>query len=174
MKMLRVVKVDKNNIDVYHKKITTSMLQEYNSIYHQVVSKSQYLEHKTTYLLKYTYALVWKHEPTSKERLLGYFSLSSCDLLVGNNVLTNIYDKMTKTFYLFDVYVFPTYRGRGIGKYLVKQALEYAHKEHDARTVKLYTLNNGLSNFYNKNAFTNKGHFVIYGIRLLVMEWKRT
>jgi GNAT superfamily N-acetyltransferase len=172
MTLLTVVKIDKNNIDTYCRRMTTTMYQEYVSTYNHDVSKCEYIEHLTTHILQYTYILVWRQSPTSKERLLGYFSLSPSDLVKPDTFLSHIYNKLTMTYYLFDVYVFPSFRGKGIGKYLVRKAIEVAHQSYNAKYIRLYTLTDDLQQFYHKNAFVSVGHYVIDGTKMHVMEKK--
>lgn len=171
MHSLSVVKIDKNNIGCYFKKISTAMYQEYISTYNHHVERCEYFEHLTAYILQYTYILVWRQSTTSRERLLGYFSLSPCDLIKPNTFLNFIHNKFTKTYYLFDVYVFPSIRGHGVGKYLVRKAIELAHK-HNATYIRLYTITCDLQSFYHKNAFISVGEYVINGIKMRVMERK--
>lgn len=171
MKILTIVKIDKNNVDCYFKKISSAMYQEYISTYNHHVARCEYIEHLTSYILQYTYILVWRQSATSRERLLGYFSLSSCDLIKPNTFLNFIYNKFTRTYYLFDVYVFPFIRGHGVGKYLVRKAIELAHK-HNAEYIRLYTVRRDLQPFYHKNAFVSVGEYVINDIKMHVMEKK--
>jgi GNAT superfamily N-acetyltransferase len=172
MTFLTVVKIDKNNIDTYCRRITTTMYQEYVSTYNHDVSKCEYIEHLTTHILQYTYILVWRQSPTSKERLLGYFSLSPSDLVKPDTFLSHIYNKFTRTYYLFDVYVIPSFRGKGVGKYLVKKAVELAQIKHNATSIRLYTLTKDLSQFYEKNAFVSVDHLVVDGTQMYAMQRK--
>lgn len=172
MSVLTVVKVDKNNVNCYFRKVSTAMYQEYVSTYGHRISKCEYIEHLHTYILQYTYILVWRQSATRRERLLGFFSLSPSDLVKPDTFLNYIYNNFTRIYYLFDVYVFPCIRGHGVGKYLVKKAIEFAHKQHNATCIRLYTLTYDMQRFYQKNAFVSVGEYVVDDIKLHLMEKK--
>lgn len=171
---LVVLKVDKSNIHVYYDRVSTTMYQEYVSTYKEAILKSLYIEHLTQHILKHTYVLVWRQGVGGKERLLGYFSISSSNLLQPTiRFICDLCDRLTKTYYLFDVYVFPAFRGKGIGKYLVKKAIDIAYSTHQAKRLLLYTLKEErLSRFYQKNSFITIGSTTIDGTQMVVLERK--
>lgn len=151
------------------------MYKEYVSTYNDPIDKRQYTEYMVQYVLKHTYVLLWRkmEDGGIKDKLLGYFSLSPVNLLeVSGKLVWDIYDMLTKTHYLFDVYVFSKLRGKGIGKYLVKKAVEVAMVEHKARRILLYALTDGLSRFYHKNSFTFVKNTVIDGMPMVLLERK--
>jgi GNAT superfamily N-acetyltransferase len=77
---------------------------------------------------------------------------------------------MNNTMYIFDVYIFPKYRRKGIGIYLVKRAVEIAEKNNNTTRICLYTRTEELSNFYSKNGFLRVKRLEVNGQYLYLHE----
>lgn len=171
--MLHISKIDEDNINDYYAKVSATMYQEYCQTYN-ISDENKYelyFNHIREYILQHTYVLLWN------TKLLGYFSLSPRDLNEAPTLLLIVlrtlynYIKQTKTYYLFDVFVFPKYRNKGIGEYLVKQAIFIA-KSQCATTLKLYTITSHLVSFYNKNGFEYSGCKNMNGRWMMLLEKK--
>ena len=169
---LNIEKVDENNINVFYEKISTTMYAEYCQTYNNI-DNVKYFKHIREYILQHTYVLLWN------KKLLGYFSLSPRDLNEVQSMLSvmktlfHFYYYGAKTYYLFDVFVFPKYRKKGIGQYLVRQAVLLA-KVQGATMLKLYALTPRLVSFYNKNNFQYSGCKTMYNKWMMLLELKLT
>lgn len=150
---LFIEKLTYNNFDKYEKKILQSLKEEYKNTYNLDID-DKHQEKLTNYCLSYMYILVL-HLPTSS-KILGYLSLSRTDLNKTFNIFKYVLDYFQGHVYIFDVYVFPKYRRKGIGTYLVKQATLTAIKEFHAKHLYLYTQSYDLTRFYERNGFSFK------------------
>lgn len=155
---LVIEKLTYNNFNLYEKKILQSLKEEYKNTYNLDINDKH---HKILidYCLSYMYILVL-HLPASS-KLLGYFSLSRIDLNKSRNFLRYMVNYILGHVYVFDVYVFPKCRRKGIGTYLVKQATLTAIREFNAKHLYLYTQSDDLMKFYEKNGFFFKNHVEI-------------
>lgn len=148
---LVIEKLNSNNFDIYQSKIMKSLREEYKHTYNITINDNQ-LNQINNYCMSYMYILVFKtHE--HKPKLIGYFSLSTADLNKTTNLLQYLINYIFGNVYLFDVYVYPKYRKKGIGTYLVFKSVQTAKKEFNAKKLYLYTKSNELTQFYNKNKF---------------------
>jgi GNAT superfamily N-acetyltransferase len=152
---LVIEKLTHNNFDKYEKKILQSLKEEYKNTYNLDID-DKHCPTLIDYCLSYMYILVL-HLPTSS-KILGYFSLSRRDLNKTLNVFSYVLDYFQGHVYIFDVYVFPKYRRKGIGTYLVKQAILTAIRELHAKHLYLYTQSYDLTKFYERNGFSFKRH----------------
>jgi GNAT superfamily N-acetyltransferase len=152
---LVIEKVTVKNLNKYQSKILQSLKEEYKTTYNLNIDDEQY---KTLidYCLSFMYVLVLHLSSSSK--ILGYFSLSRTDLNKSRNLLEYIINYFQGYMYIFDVYVFPKWRGKGIGTYLVKQAILKAIKDFHVKHLYLYTQSDDLTRFYERNGFTFKNH----------------
>jgi GNAT superfamily N-acetyltransferase len=146
---LVVEKLDKNNFSIYRKNLLKSIIEEHEKTYNVSID-SNTINKLNDYCISYMYVLLFK---SHKTKLLGYFSLSRTDLNKQHNILQYITNYILHNVYLFDVYVYPKYRNKGIGTYLVSKAVETAKKEYDTKNIYLYTKSLRLVKFYNRNKF---------------------
>jgi GNAT superfamily N-acetyltransferase len=163
---LVVEKVDKNNFDIYQNKILKSLKEEYKKTYNIVIDSNQ-INKLHNYCISHMYVLIFK---SHKQKLLGYFSLSRRDLNKSQNIAQYITNYILGTVYLFDVYIHPNYRNKGIGTYLVSKAVQEADKEYNANNIYLYTKTNKLTKFYNRNKFNYIKNVQIDNNKLLLFQ----
>ena len=146
---LFVEKLSRNNFDIHKNKIINSLKQEYKKTYNIIIDNKQ-INKLTDYCISYMYVVVFK---SYKPKLLGYFSLSRTDLNKTPSIAHYMTNYIFGNVYLFDVYVYPKYRNKGIGTYLVSKSIQTAKKEFNSKNIYLYTKSNELTKFYNKNKF---------------------
>ena len=168
---LVIKKITTDNINQYFEKISMAMYYEYVSTYNEDVDIRAYTQQLPEYMLQNTYVLVWQAF-NSGTLLLGYFSLSGNDWTQPTSIFQTWCNRITRTYFLSDVYVFPEFRTKGVGKYLVSKAVETARILNSARWVILYTSALGLSYFYAKNKFRMVGSCNINGFTLFKHERK--
>lgn len=150
---LVIEKLSQHSFNKYQNKILKSLKEEYKNTYNLDIDE----KHRKTlidYCLSFMYILVLYSSTSSK--ILGYFSLSRTDLNKSRSVLQYILNYFKKHVYLFDVYVFPKCRRRGIGTYLVQQATRTAIRYFHAKHIYLYTQSDDLTQFYERNGFSFK------------------
>lgn len=167
---LVIEKLTEYNIDKFLHKIITSIKKEYYLTYNRNVSVS-YIINLRDYCIKYMYVLKFN---SYHEKLIGYFTLSDIDFFktqyFTSYILQYILNFMNNTMYIFDVYIFPKYRRKGIGIYLVKRAVEIAEKNNNTTRICLYTRTEELSNFYSKNGFLRVKRLEVNGQYLYLHE----
>lgn len=161
---LVVEKLNKNNFDIYQTRIIKSLKEEYKKTYEVGINNNQ-IRVFCDYCISNMYVLVFK---SYKPKLIGYFSLSRTDLNRSKNIVQYISNVLVGNVYLFDVYVYPKYRNKGIGIYLVSKAIQTAKQMFNANQVSLYTKSLQLSKFYKKNKFEYVKSVVIDNIKLLL------
>jgi GNAT superfamily N-acetyltransferase len=149
---LRVQKVTSENVDKFLDDIVKTMTIEYVNTYYENPGDG-YKDGLRSYCIHHTYILTFYSPRTAKEVLIGYFSLAQYDLNKNFAVFEFIYNWVRGCIFMFDVFVFPVYRYKGIGTYLVNQATGIAKSKHNARKVQLFTDTIDLSRFYNRNGF---------------------
>jgi len=164
---LVIEKLNNISFEVYQNKILQSLLEEYKKTYNTVININ--LTSKLyKYCMSYMYLLIFKSNKTDRSRLLGYFSLSRSDLNKPLNIAQYLTSHLFGNVYLFDVYIYPNYRNKGIGTYLVGKAVQTARKEYNANNVYLYTKTVRLTKFYNKNHFIFIRNVEIDNMQLLL------
>ncbi len=161
---LSLVKVTSDNINKYLARISKTMCEEYIATYKcSMQDVPDWQDHLAKYILDYVYILLYHCSDVKKPpKLLGYLSLSPRDLNQPDTILGRICDSLTRTYYIFDVYVFQKYRGKGIGTYLVKRAVKLSEIDHRARRLVLYTASRNLASFYHRNGFTEVGNTTLH------------
>lgn len=150
---LVVEKLTQTNFHKYKNKILKSLTEEYKATYNLTISDTQN-EQLIRYCMSYMYVLVFKASDTTK--LLGYFSLSRTDLNKNKSLVRMVINSLFGLVYIFDVYVYTKYRSKGIGTYLVKQAILMAIKDFSAKRIFLYIQSIDLMKFYQRNGFFYK------------------
>jgi len=172
---LVVEKLSSINFDKYQEKILQSLKEEYKKTYNLDIDDNQ---RKTLidYCLSYMYVLVSiktsTKQPIEKSKVLGYFSLSRMDLNKSLNVINFLFNYVLGNVYIFDVYVFPKYRNRGIGSYLVRKAVQKAKEDFKINSIYLYIKTINLKTFYERSGFSYKKDINIDGNKLLLFEKK--
>lgn len=149
MMMLVIEKLDKQNFHLYQKKIIYSLQEEYEKTYNKAIDDKQ-LHKLSEYCISYMYVLVLR---SYRSKVIGYFSLSRTDLNKTYSFPQFITSYVLGNVYLFDVYVYPKYRNKGVGKYLVGKAVHAAVQNFNASNIYLYTNSIQLLKFYNRNKF---------------------
>lgn len=165
---LLIEKIDKNNFIHYKDKLLKSLFEEYKKEYNIVLDDNQ-IEKLIVYCESYMYVLIFK---SLKTKLIGYFSLSRTDLNMSHNVVKCIINYIVGNVYLFDVYILPNYRNKGIGTYLVRKAVEIAEQDYSAKSIYLYTNSDLLTKFYNSNRFDYVKNVQIDNKNLLLFHRK--
>lgn len=165
---LVVEKLKKNNFILHQKNILQSLKEEYKKTYNTVVDNNQ-IKTLNEYCISYMYLLVFQSQ---KSKILGYFSLSRTDLNRPSTITQYFVNYLFGNVYLFDVYVYPKYRNKGIGTYLVRKAVQIARNEYKANNVYLYTNSIKLTTFYNKNKFDFVRNVEIDNNKLLLFQRK--
>jgi GNAT superfamily N-acetyltransferase len=164
---LVIEKLTHLNINKYETKILPSLKEEYKSTYNIDIDDEQ-CKALIDYCLSFMYVLVLHISASSK--ILGYFSLSRTDLNKSGNFLRYIPNYFLGHVYIFDVYVFSKWRRKGIGTYLVKQAILTAIKDFHAKRLYLYTQSYELNSFYERNGFSFKKDVKVDNKSLLLFE----
>lgn len=161
---LSLVKVTSDNIEKYVARISKTMCEEYNATYNCSMQEvPDWQDHLSTYILDYVYVLLYHSSVVQKPpKLLAYLSLAPRDLNKPSSLLGQLCDSLTRTFYIFDVYVFHKYRGKGIGTYLVKRAVKLSETKYRAKRLVLYTANSNLAKFYHRNGFKEVGNTTLH------------
>ncbi len=172
---LVVEKLSLINFNKYQHKILQSLKEEYKKTYNLDIDDNQ-RKILIDYCLSYMYVLVLiktsTEEPIEKSKILGYFSLSRMDLNKSLNLINFLLNYVLGNLYIFDVYVFPKYRNRGIGSYLVRKAIQKAKEDFKINSLYLYTKTNNLRTFYEKSGFLYKKDIDIDENKLLLFEKK--
>lgn len=168
---LVVEKLTQNNFYIYQSKILQSLKEEYKSTYDLDVD-DKYFTTLKDYCLSYMYVLGLEKTSTKKIKVLGYFSLSRTDLNKSNSIFNFLINYVLGNAHIFDIYVFPKFRGKGIGTYLVKTAIQKAKENFKMTSVRLYTQTEGLINFYQRNGFVYKRSVTANNKTLFLLEKK--
>ena len=150
---LVVEKLTHTNFPKFEKKLLQSLKEEYKATYNLILDDTQ-SKQLIDYCISYMYVLVLKISTSSK--MLGYFSISRTDLNKTKSFVKHIINYTLGYVFVFDVYVFPKYRRKGIGTYLVRQAVCTTVKDFQAKRIFLYIQSSELSSFYNRNGFSYK------------------
>lgn len=95
------------------------------------------------------------------DTLLGFFSLSRMDFSVHGWVArfwSWFCSFLLGRVFVYDVFIFPSYRHKGLGGHMMKQAIRKSMKGFGVRNVVLHTTTKNLGKFYQQLGFNYKGY----------------
>lgn len=162
---LVIQKLDENNINKYFDVILRTIEEQQETT---IPNINDYKEYFTSYCLNYMYILTFN--TNGKHKLLGYLSISRWDLNKTSGIFRFMVDYVLGNVYIFDVYVFPKYRMIGVGKYMIKKAVETAIRNYNSASIYLYTKTFALARFYQKNKFYLHSHVQLNNQSLLLLK----
>lgn len=159
---MKLLKLSDNNTHI--DAIVQAMCERHLKLYGTIVCNNQTKQ----YCIAYTYAMV-----DDRNNLIGFASISRINISHENlfvMILSLIVSFLMRCIYIYDVYIFPPYRGQGNGKNLVALAInEIATKYNFVRDIYLHCKPK-LTGFYGINGFELSKLMYFNNERLVLMK----
>lgn len=113
----RVVKLS-THAQTYIEDVVSAMAQQHQQTYGASID----VDATKKYCLAHVYCML-----NENDILVGFFSVSRYDLAVKDvfsSLITLIFNLLFGRIYIYDVYVFPSYRRKGLGKIMMTLAIK--------------------------------------------------
>ena len=154
MDVVKLSSLEEHNKLLYEsfiQKINVSMKQRCFELYKQELKKSD--DTINRYIITNMYVM---YKASDNNELIGYFSVSRYDMTHNNTflqVLSLLVSYFIKRVFIYDVFIFSTYRNQGHGVLMIKHAIDISKHVYMSRIIQLHITDIKLAKFYEKNDF---------------------
>lgn len=166
--MIRVVKLADEQ--KFTKHVITALQEQHFLTYGDNININKDEIIRNTY--RTTYIIVKKTTHVD-ENIVGFFTLSRIDY-TNTGFLMRLFSwcwsMLVGRMYIYDVYIFPAYRKRGHGTWMINQAINICASEYNCKCIRLHTTTQTLGHFYALNGF----RFIVQQNLLYVHELSTT